>query len=208
MEIPAFYASYEEGKMLVSDGTFSSVMPIKGLRTKDFTSAVSQCLPADDRPPVTVIDCNSFEEREFSEKVMKHLKLRSTEIWFFTYIETVDDVFDSFNKDASLVFAPYHFIRNDGELRDICSVSDSVVPVIFIYKGKAILPGGKKSDVIKVLDKLVSIGYYKNCVLDMGRSLDDYTWSVIREDYPSTIPFVDSESYVKGFQTVIVPYLL
>jgi hypothetical protein len=208
MEIPAFYASFEEGKMLVSDGTFSSIMPRKGSRAQDFTETVSGCLPIENKPPVTIIDCNSFEVREFSEKVMKHLKLRNTEIWFFTYIETVEDVFDSFNKDASLVFAPYHFIKNDAELKDICSVSDSVVPVIFIHKGQAVLPGGKKTDVIKVLDKLVSIGYYRNCVLDMGRSLDDYTWSIIREDYPSTIPFVDSEDQVKGFQTQIIPYLL
>jgi len=199
MEIPAFYASYKDGKMLVSDGSFSSIEPKEGVRTYPFTEKVSKCLPAENRPPVAVIDCSSFEEGEFSEKVMKHLRLRNTEIWFFTYIETVDDVFDSFNKDASLVFAPYHFIKDDSQLKDICSVSDSVIPVVFIHRGKAILPGGKKTDVLKVLDKLVKIGYYRNCVLDMDRTLDEYTWSVICEDYPSTIPFVDSEDRVKGF---------
>jgi len=208
MEIPAFYASYRDKEMSVSDGYFSSVEPKEGPRKYPLTKKVSECLPATKRSPVTIIDCNSFEEREFSEKVMKHLRLKGTEIWFFTFIETVEDVFDAFNKDASMVFAPYHFIANDAELKDICGVSDSVVPVVFIHRGKAILPGGRKKDVLKVLDKLVAIGYYRNCVLDMDNSLDGYTWSVISEDYPSTIPFTDRPDRLQGFQTNIVPYLL
>jgi len=208
MIVPAFFASYNEGEMSVSDGVFSNVEPKAGQRHYPLTKKVKDSLPLDNKPPVVIIDCNSFEEREFSEKVMKHLKLQNTEIWFFTYIEAVEDVFDSFNKDASLVFAPYHFIKNDAELKDICSVSDSVIPVVFIHKGKAILPGGKKEDVLKVLSKLVDIGYYRNCILDMDRSLDGYTWSVIVEDYPSTMAFVDSEDRVSGLQTKIVPYLL
>jgi len=208
MEIPAFFASYESGEMLVSDGRFSSVEPKKGRRTYPFTRKVSECLPPSQRPPVVIIDCNSFEEREFTGDVMKHLKLQGTEIWFLTYIETVEDVFDAFNKDASLVFAPYHFIANDSELRDICNVSDSVVPVVFVHKGKAVLPGGRQDDVLKVLDKLVSIGFYRNCVLDMEGSLDGYTWSVINDDYPSTIPFMDRPDGMESFSNVIVPYLI
>ena len=208
MEIPAFFASYEDGELLVSDGYFSSIEPKTGRRTHPFTKKVSQCLPATERPPVTVVDCTSFEEREFTGDVMKYLRLQGTEIWFFTYIESVEDVFDAFNKDASLVLAPYHFIANDSELRDICNVSDSVVPVVFIHKGKAVLPGGKQDDVLKVLEKLVSIGYYRNCILDMEGTLDGYTWSVIGEDYPSTIPFTDRPDRIGGFNVTIAPYLL
>lgn len=208
MEIPAFFASYCDGEMLASDGYFSSVGPKRGRRTYPFTEKVSECLPAIRRPPVTVIDCNSFEEREFTGDVMKNLRLQGTEIWFFTYIETVEDVFDAFNKDASLVFAPYHFIADDSELRDICNVSDSVVPVISINRGRAVAPGGRQDDALDILDKLVGIGYYRNCILDMEGSLDGRTWSVIRDDYPSTIPFMDRPGGIEGLPNVIVPYLL
>ena len=208
MEVLAFFASYEGSKVTVSDGYFGPIGPKKGSRSLDLTSTIASAFPQSKRPPVMIIDCNSFEKREFSEKVMKHLRLTSAQIWFMTYIETVEDVFDSFNKDADQVFAPYHFIQNDTELKDINDVSDSVIPVIFVHKGKAVLPKGKKADVISVLEKLVSLGFYRNSILDMEDSLDGYSWSIISEDYPSTIPIVSRSEAVTGFETIITPYLL
>ncbi len=208
MEIPAFFVSYEKGDIIATDGYFSSVAPKAGSRSFELRQAISECMSESERPPVVVVDCNSFENRGFSEKVMKHLRIPSTEIWFMTCIRTVDDVFDAFNKDASFVLAPYHFIESDAELRDICDVSDSFVPVISVHKSKAILPKGKSADVLSVLEKLVSIGFYRNCILDSERSLDGYSWSVIREDYPSTVPIVDRPEDAEGFQTFIAPHML
>ena len=136
------------------------------------------------------------------------MRISGADVWFYTYIETVEDVFDAFNKDAALVLAPYHFIRSDGELMDICEVSDSVVPVVSIHKGRAIISKRKSGDVLEVLEKLVRMGFYRNFVLDSENSLDQYTWSVIAEDYPSTIPIVNDPNQVKGFQSVITPYLI
>ena len=207
MEIPALFTFYEDKEIRITDGYFSSASPRRGDRVKPITY-FSSAQDTGVKPPVVIIDCNSFEVREFSEKVMKHLVIKGTPIWFMTYIETVEDVFDAFNKDAEFVFAPYHFVASDYELKDICDVSDSVIPTVFIHKGKAVLPGGKKGDVVKVLEKLVGLGFYKNCVLDTDRSLDAYTWSVIAEDYPSTIPFIDSANGPEGFENFISPYLL
>ena len=207
MEIPALFTFYEEKEIRITDGYFSSASPKRGNRARpisDFTSSQS----AEAKSPVVIIDCNSFEEHEFSEKVMKHLKIKGSPIWFMTYIETVEDVFDAFNKDAEFVFAPYHFIASDLELKDICDVSDSVIPTVFIHRGQAVLPGGKKGDIIKVLEKLVGFGFYKNCILDTDRSLDAYSWSVIAEDYPSSIPFMDSATRPEGLENFISPYLL
>jgi len=208
MEVPAFFASYENGNLSASDGIFGAVAPKRGNRFMDLGSAVSSSFQGGARHPVMVIDCNSFERRDFSEKVMKNLKLPSAEIWFMTYIETVDDVFDSFNKDAELVFAPYHFIDGDAELKDINDVSDSVVPVIFVHKGRGVLQDGKKDDVVRILEKLVSLGFYKNSVMDAGGGLDARTWEIIADDYPSTIPIVSGPDAPPGFESTVIPYLL
>jgi hypothetical protein len=208
MEIPAFYASYGQGGVVASDGSFSILSPKKGMNTYGLKDTVWNASGVEVKSPVMIMDCTSFEQRQFSEKVMKNLRLTGFPVWFMTYINTVDDVFDAFNKDAEFVFAPYHFIESDIELRDICDVSDSVVPMIFVHKGKAILPGMRTADVLTVLEKLVGIGFYKNCIVDMRRSLDGYSWSIVSEDYPSTIPFVDDTRDLQDFQTVVTPYLL
>ncbi len=208
MDVPAFFVSYSGNEVKLSDGKFSVLSPKAGTRFLPFKDTVSGALSGKDRSPAVFIDCESFKQREFSEKVMKHMRVQNTDIWFMTYIETVDDVFDAFNKDAELVLAPYHFIASDAELKDINDVSDSVVPVVFVHNGRAVLRGRRSGDVLEVMEKLVKIGYYKIFVLDMERSLDEFTWSVISSDYPSTIPFVGNASDVKGFEHVITPYLL
>ena len=207
MEIPAYYASYGPEGMQVSDGYFSVLAPRRGQRTADLKDTVWDSFEGKDKTPVVIMDCNSLESRQFSEKVMKHLRLTGFPIWFMTCINTVDDVFDAFNKDAEFVLAPYHFIESDAELKDINEVSDSFIPMIFVHNGKAILPKGRKADVLTVLEKLVNMGFYKNCIVDMKRSLDGYSWSVISEDFPSTMPFVDDVRDLEGFQTLIRPFL-
>ncbi len=206
MQVPALFSVYDDSLHAV-DGWFTSSSARYGDRRQDFAKAVSEAVGRDGGPYL-VVDCNSFEERRFSEKVMKHMSIKGSEQWLMTCINTVEDVFDAFNKDAEYVFGPYHMILDDYELKDICDVSDSFIPTVFVHNGKAVLPGGKLGDVIKTLEKLVSVGYYKNCVLDTEVSLDGYSWSVISEDYPSTIPFIDRPSDDKGFEDVITPYLM
>lgn len=206
MEIPAFFATYRDQRMMVTDGRFSAVSPKPGNEFLPFGETVSKVVDKSHRSPALFVDCDSFQMHEFSEKVMKHMKAPGMDVWFMTYVDSVEDVFDAFNKDADLVFAPYHFIRSEAELRDICSVSDSFVPVISVHRGRAITGSRSSSDVLKVLEKLVSIGFYRNSVMDAGNSLDGYTWSVIAEDYPSTIPIVDRTGGIEGFQSTIIPY--
>jgi hypothetical protein len=208
MEIPAFFATYRDERMQVTDGFFNSISPKAGTRFMEFSETVSPQVNRQFRSPMLMIDCNSFAAREFSEKVMKNLRVPGADIWFMTYIATVEDVFDSFNRDADMVFGPTHFIESDSELKDICNVSDSFVPVVFVHQGKAVVRKRVSADVQTVLDKLVSYGFYRNCVLDMEDSLDGYTWSIIASDYPSTIPFVSNPSRIQGFPAVITPFLL
>jgi hypothetical protein len=99
-------------------------------------------------------------------------------------------------------------IYDEDELRDINEVSDSLVPVVFVSKGRAVLRGRRRSDVVSVLDKLVELGFYRNVVLDTDNNLDAYTWSIVSSDYPSTIPFVVNPSRLEGFKHAITPYLL
>jgi len=206
MEIPAFFTSFRDDQMVVSDGRFSKGIVKEGTRFAEYSKTVYDASKSEGRPAV-VIDCNSLIAQDFSEKVMKHMRIQSTELWLMTCIRTVDDVFDAFNKDAEFVLSPYHYIESDAELKDICEVSDKVVPVIYVRDGKAILRKGRKADVLEVLEKLVRIGFYRNCILDPDESLDGYSWSIVSADYPSTLPFMDSQG-PDGFQNIIRPYLL
>jgi len=208
MEIPALFATYRDDGLKATDGIFTKISARAGDRLIDFKKASSDVFNPQTRSQVVVIDCDSLELREFTGQVMKRLTIRGMDVWFMTCIRTVDDVFDAFNKDAEFVLAPYHFVSDREEWQDICDVSDSVMPTLFVRDGKALLNNGRYDDITYILDKLVSLGFYKNCILDIDGSVDDYTWSVIAEDYPSTVPFVDSDSVPNGFSTYIRPYLI
>ena len=205
MDIPAYFVTFRDRVMTVSDGNFRGSYPREGVNPQPL-SIISETADRTNRSPVVIIDCNSFDEHTFSEKVMKNLTVKGHEIWFMTYIETVEDVFDAFNRDASYVLAPYHLTESDTELVDICDVSDSVMPVIFIKDGKAVTRNGRRTDVLRLMEKLVSFGFYKNVICDMDGTLDEYTWSVISEDYPSTFPLIPYNGMVSGFQHEIIPY--
>jgi len=208
MEIPALFATYREGGLKATNGIFTKVSAKSGDRFEDFKKASSEVFNPQTRSQVVVIDCDSLEQREFTGQVMKHLTIRGMDVWFMTCIRTVDDVFDAFNRDAEFVLAPYHFVADRAEWQDISDVSDSMIPTLFVRQGKVLLNNGRYDDITYILDKLVSDGFYKNCVLDLDGSVDDYQWSVIADEYPSTIPFIDSDRMPEGLNTVIRPYLI
>ncbi len=208
MEIPALFATYRDGGLKATNGIFTKVSAKSGDRFVDFKEASSDVFNPQTRSQVVVIDCDSLEQREFTGQVMKRLTIRGMDVWFMTCIRTVDDVFDAFNKDAEFVLAPYHFVRDRDEWEDIGDVSDSIIPTLFIQDGKVLTNTGRLEDVTYILDKLVSDGFYKNCILDLKSTIDDYDWSVIADEFPSTIPFIDSDKIPEGISTAIRPYLI
>ena len=209
MKVPAFFASHTKEGLLASDGHFSGVRAVAGQRTVPFGEATARGIIRDVRSPAVVVDCDSLTRGVFTEGVLKSMKVRGADIWYMTYIETVDDVFDGFNTDAEMLMAPYHTVLDDDEFRDIHSVSDSVIPTVFVRKGYGIVSRRRKDPVTRILEHLTDLGFYKTCVLDTDDSLSDYDWASIYEDFPAAIPFTDSRrASEQGFPITIEPFMV
>lgn len=209
MEIPAFFATYRDGSLMAADGRFIGTVPRLGDRLVPFQEATGSREITEERGPAVVLDCDSLGSRVFRENVLKRMRVRGSDIWFMTYIETVDDVFDSFNTNAEKLLAPYHTVLDDAEWEDIHGVSDSVIPTVYIHCGQAVCRRGRLKDVCTVLDSLADMGFYKCCILDADESLSAYDWCQALQEHPSTVPFVfgpASNVQIHGFKDAIVPF--
>lgn len=203
MDIPAVFASENRGSLVSGPGKFRGHIPFFTGDTVPFADAVSRIRPPQ-RMPMVVVDVDSLSRRRFTEGVLKGMRVRGSDIWFMTQIETADDVFDAFNTTAEVVLAPYHTILSKADIADILDVSDSVIPAVFVSNGSAVTRSGP-GDVRSIVDDLSGIGYYKMCIVDTDSSVSEYTWSTLADRYPSTVPFVFSNR-CDGFGSRIVPF--
>lgn len=206
MTIPALFAVSSGNTLSVRD-TFFDCLKV-GIGPEYDYKAVSSKFKDTVRKPVVVVDSNSFNSECFDETVMKKMAIRGNDIWFMTHIECVDDVFDSFNTVAENLLAPLHTIADYDELTDILSVSDSVIPAIFVNMGKGIDINGISADPIDILDKIIDIGYGRVCVVDTDDSIGGDIWSAIYDEHPATLPFVSKQNdnvYFGDFRNIITP---
>lgn len=206
MTIPALFTTSSGNTLSVHDTFFDRLKVCTGLGY-DYKT-VSSKFKDITRKPVVVIDSNSLNSECFDEAVMKKMAIRGNDVWFMTYIEYVDDVFDSFNTVAENLLAPLHTIADNRELVDILSVSDSVIPTIFVNRGMGINIDGKPTDPIDVLEKIIGLGYGRACVVDTDDSINGDVWSKICDDHPATLPFVSKHNdnvYFGDFRNIITP---
>lgn len=204
MEIPAVFVSSEDGRLYSLDARFSGRrIAVSGERIP-FEDAVS-CLPfRESRMPVAVVDLDSLSHRMFTEGVMKGMRIRGSDIWFLTWIETADDVFDAFNTTADTVIGMYHSSRSDSDLKDIHELSDCFVPAVCCSDGKALSRKKRSEDVTDVLSRLTDMGFYRICVMDTDCSIGKGTWETIADVCPSAVPFVTCDA-PDGFRDFIRP---
>lgn len=208
MQVPAFFASYRDDSIVATDGRFSGVRAVAGSRTMPFEQAVSEGIIKESRAPAVVVDCDSLTMGAFIEHIPKNMKVRGADLWFMTFIQDVDDVFDSFTTNADTLLAPYHTVLSDAEFRDMHNVSDSVIPTVFVRRGYGIVNRRRKDTVETILSHLSDLGFYKTCVLDTDGSIPDYEWADIYDGFPAAIPFTDSpDAKAQGFQMTIEPFI-
>lgn len=206
MEIPAVFASCSGESLLASDAWFRGLSPDTRGRTVPFQDAVSRLPKSEERFPVVLADLDSLGGQEFREGVLKRMKVRGRDIWFMTWIETADDLFDAFNTNAEMVMGPLHAVLSDVDLADILSVSDSFIPVVYAVDGRAMVGGRRRPTVPEKLDELADIGFYRVCVLDTDGRVPGYDWERIADEHPSAIPFDNgNRTDGMGFGTVIRP---
>ena len=191
MFIPAIFASRPKSGLTASESWFQGTVPTLYGRTAPFQDAAAEVPRGEVRTPVTVVDADSLYARTFTEGVLKEMKVRGCDIWFMTWIETVDDLFDAFNTSADMVLGPLHAIASDPELEDILSVSDSFMPAVFVREGHAVGRRRSRSSPSETLAHLADLGFYRTCVVDTDDSLSG-SWETLRDDFPSAIPFTRS----------------
>lgn len=207
MDVPAFFTSFRDGSMVVTDHRFEGTLPVIGDRWSPFGEATSAGTVREARAPAVVVDCESLRRRTFTEGVLKGMRVRGADIWFMTHIEFVEDLFDAFNTSAEMVLAPYHTTASDAELEDMHSVSDCLIPVVYIVRGRCVTRRGGTDRVTRVLEDLSDLGFYRTCVLDTDDSLPLHEWELVREDYPSAVPFTGSgRTDALGFPIRVVPF--
>ncbi len=208
MDIPALYAIGGAGEdpLRAVSLPLGRCLPGSTYGTVAFDSAASLLPHTTEREPVVVVDWDSISTRRFSERVLKKMRVRGRDIWFMTWIEGVDDVMDAFNTNAECVLAPLHGIDGREELEDINSVSDGVIPVVFVKDGRTSF-NGRRMDPLSALGILESTGFYRMAILDSDGSLPGYDWETVLDLYPACIPFVRDRDAVRvhAFRNVIAP---
>lgn len=172
------------------------------------SEAVAALPRTESRQPVVIADWGSIRSRRFEEGVVKGMKVRGRDIWLMIWIEDADDLMDAFNTVADTVMAPLHAISGEEDLKDICSLSDSVIPTVFCTGGRAMGMGSRRSDLTEIVPSLVDMGFYRICVVDPDDSVDAGTWDIICDICPSCMPLVSDRSAVEGFADAIVPLRL
>lgn len=207
MDVPALFASHSSESLWSREAWFRGTVPVVSGEPAPFADAAASLPRTEGREPVAVVDLDSLSLRRFTEGVLKAMKVRGRDIWYMTWIETVDDVFDAFNTNAEMVMGPWHSSASDDELRDIIGVSDSFVPTVFVSGGRAVGRRGRAADVRDALDSLESMGFYRICVLDTDGSLDG-SWDSLLEDRPSLVPFTGPRTtWAPGSGMRIRPHL-
>ncbi len=204
MEIPALYAERDGEFLRAIEPPARGVIP-SDHGTTSFRQAAESIPRGDSRGAVTVVDADSLRAGEFLEGVVKRMRVRGSDIWFMTCVRDADDLMDAFNTVAEKVLAPYHMIDGLDSAKDILSVSDAVIPSVFVRNGGAV-----RGDLRDIMESLESIGFYRMCVVDTDGSVPMGDWEWIADMFPSTIPFVDDPGRISGlgFEDVIAPLRL
>lgn len=171
-QIPALFVGSRPQGPEVRNGWFDRAVPVPdgpGIPFREAASAVPRGGP--DRSPVMVCDCTSLASRTLVPDVLKTMKVRGHDIWFMTWVEDADDLFDSFNTTAELVVGPYHASSSDADLKDMLSVSDSFIPAVFVSGGCAVLRKGAAGSPEDALAGLEHMGFDRICVVDTDGTL-------------------------------------
>lgn len=201
--IPAFFVTTDDGTLLTAEGRFEGRTPVMTGDLVPLSEAVGSLPRGERRRKIIVCDVSSLRRRELVPDVLKRMRARGFDIWFLTWIEDADDLFDAFNTTAETVIGPYHASASDADLKDMLSVSDSYMPAIFVEKGDAISRSGSRERLDRVADGLFRIGFPDIVVVDTDDSLSDDDWERMSD---RVIPFVRGISADIRSERMIAPF--
>ena len=181
MRIPILpMTSDADNEILLGRIYFDVLTPKMKGETRKLVRTKEKREESEERPTALVMDVKGLQRRNLNDVLLKRLRIRGTNVWFLTNIESVDDVFDAFNTDAEAVLVPSHTVRSPEEFSDILDVSDSAIPVLFVRKRNSVL-FGRSDDYRKVIDEIVSFGYGTVAVFDLDDSIPENDWPPLRQ---------------------------
>ena len=170
-------------------------------------AASSLSISTEEKLPLITMDVKGLQRRNMNDVLLKKLKVRGRKIWFLTQVESVDDVLDGFNTDADSLIFPLHTVRSMSELKDMEAVSDSLIPAIFVSKGKVRNFGGEV-DCIKAEEFLRGEGFYGMVLIDTDGSVTDDEWKELSSTgvLPYSVHYSEDELMEFGFENAISHY--
>ena len=151
---------------------------------------------------VVMVDVDSIKERRMDIALLKGLRTRKIDIWLATYIRNSDDLFDAFYMNIDSLLVPYHGTASDAALREMNSVSDSTIPLIFTNGLDALSRSGNAS-LYDLLKNVTKIGFSSIAVMDLSGTYDEKMWSELFSDFDRIIPIIPkSDDAIKSLENI------
>ncbi len=195
MDSPAMFIRGSAGRLEAARPVFRGCDPARPpewIPLDDALSGIDRSV----RRPFVAIDSDSLALGALGTEVMKNLKVRGMDIWLMATVETTDDVLDAFNMGADKLMVPLDRVRSMKELRDMNSVSDSIIPTMFCVSDGVRTIGGVKP-VLEALDEMADEGFFRCCIVDPGDTVD---WDAVLEENPSAVPFTAADVPGEGIR--------
>ena len=142
---------------------------------------------------VVMADVDSLKKKKMDITLLKNLKTKKVDIWLITYVEDADDLFDAFYMNIDTLIVPYHGTISDKALKEMNSVSDSTMPLIFT-NGNVALSRSGEIPLRDILRNVTEMGFFSIAVMDVSENYDEKMWSELHSEFERIIPFIDSEN--------------
>ena len=206
MNIPAIYSILKGGEVR------SACVKIEGADISFLSDPVPPEYSVDEldeRMPVVIVDVKGLNRKNLDDRLLTDMKFPGSDIWFLTYIEDVEDVFDCFMGNIVKVLMPYHTTRNDLVMSEVFELTENCIPALFVSSGKVICRDGEMKDISTAMAELERIGFTDIIVFDTDSMLRKDDWAALFNRSGGLIPFVrniDATTDGLAFQKIIFDY--
>jgi hypothetical protein len=187
MDIPAIYTVFRGGEVR------SAPVRMDGMKFTFVSDPAKRSYigeNADERSSVVVVDVKGFTKGKIDDRLLMTMRFPGNDVWFLTYVEDIEDVFDCFMGDIEKLLIPYHTTISKHVMAEAFDVSENVIPVIFAPQGRAICRGGSTKDIITAIEEMTKIGFEEIAVLDTDSVLRIDDWISLNDRTRGLIPFV------------------
>jgi len=203
MQIPLITIERGAGKdVLTSNVEFNGWHISSSEEMKDIRDSVIEIVEKHGKGSAVVMaDVESLRKRKMDITLLKTLRTKKVDIWLITYVEDADDLFDAFYMNIDTLVVPYHFTTSDAALKEMNSVSDSTMPLIFT-NGNATLTRTGEFPLHDVLRNITEMGFFSIAVMDVSGEYDEDMWSKLHSEFERIIPFIRGTENASSLENI------